>query len=296
MAHGLLEVEGCVDWSQLWPTGSADADTLVIRVEPGAFRFRPHRAAPFRRTSVFERSVVIGAQGPRRPVGSGGRLVVRLEGIDAPELHYRPSPRVPADEQTSEQRTLFRRWARAFRQARAEAAVRGLRRLVAGSRVARCLVQTVVDEPGEVFDCYGRFVGDLLVHLGCAVVHVNHALVEAGWALPALYTSLYGSEIEAIRNASARARSSSRGVWRSLDRHLLPLTWARRYRRSEGPDHGRLILLTLFRRQASWAVNRKCSPRQHGPRRALTNSRGIHTSALGYSSGTGLRPRAIDRR
>ncbi|HZD20930.1 MAG TPA: hypothetical protein VE325_09685, partial [Burkholderiales bacterium] len=92
---GLLRVKGTIDTGQFWPQGTSDADTAVILVgvhATNAFQFQETSGGKFKTTHAFEGALLHGRQGAKAPVDSQGRLRVRLQGIDAPELHYQPSP------------------------------------------------------------------------------------------------------------------------------------------------------------------------------------------------------------
>ena len=200
MATGLLEVRGTIDLGQFWPHGDSDADTtkIEVRVAPDSFRYRAHAGARFHVTHTFEGAVVAGRV--RVPaIRPGGKIVVRLQGIDAPELHYRPGACVPGARRTPTQTELYLRWNHDYRQPMAETGTRALGRwLGAGDgRSVACVVRTCVDEPAEVFDTYGRLVGDIYVRRP-RLVDVNHWLVERGWALPALYSSMLPEEVDAF--------------------------------------------------------------------------------------------------
>src|SRR5262249_38625330 len=77
--------------------------------------------------------------------------IVRLQGVDAPELHYRPLVRA----------------ARVWRQPGAESAVLALvaflTELARGGSEGACVVTTEGDKPNDVFDIYARFIGDLVI-------------------------------------------------------------------------------------------------------------------------------------
>ncbi|MEY9882048.1 hypothetical protein ABIA43_003582 [Bradyrhizobium sp. USDA 328] len=91
MPVGLPEVEGTIDVGRFWPEGRSDADTakVLVTVAPDAIRFRENDTAPFQPTDVFEGAKVDGRTSAA-PI-KNGKLTVRLQGIDAPELHYMPS-------------------------------------------------------------------------------------------------------------------------------------------------------------------------------------------------------------
>src|SRR4051812_36516887 len=92
MPVGLLEVEGTIEVKQFWPEGRSDADTtkVVVAIAPDAIRFRKNDTAPFQPTQVFDDAKVKGRTNTA-PI-KNGKLTIRLQGIDAPELHYQPSP------------------------------------------------------------------------------------------------------------------------------------------------------------------------------------------------------------
>lgn len=108
MAIGLLRVSGTIQLDQFWPSGSADADTakILVDVGPGAFRFRAAPGGTFGNTRAFDNATVVGRG--RRPAIRNGQVTVRLQGIDAPELHYRPtSHRTDRQGRTARQRTRY---------------------------------------------------------------------------------------------------------------------------------------------------------------------------------------------
>src|SRR5947209_3081865 len=84
---GLLRVTGKLEVAQFWPSGGSDADTVIVQVTVNSFEFSPDPAqTPFKVTHVFEGAVVKGKQS--KPPIHGGKITIRLQGIDATELHY----------------------------------------------------------------------------------------------------------------------------------------------------------------------------------------------------------------
>jgi len=129
-----------------------------------------------------------------------------------------------------------------------------------------CRVRTQVDSPDEVFDTYGRFVGDVLVKVGRDWVDVNTWLAEQGWAFPTFYNSMTADEIETLTAASNVAYTASRGIWASAADVVGRLDWDLRYRTPKsmknvpfriGEDAGAVIYPKLFRRLSTWEVNRR---------------------------------------
>ena len=92
MATGLLQLRGSIALDQFWPTGRSDADTtkILLTVSPNAIEFRKNSSSPFHSTHVFDNAVVKGRTS--KPPIKNGQVTIRLQGIDATELHYQPSP------------------------------------------------------------------------------------------------------------------------------------------------------------------------------------------------------------
>jgi endonuclease YncB( thermonuclease family) len=265
MPVGLLEVRGSIDLSQFWPKGSSDADTtkIVVQVGGNAFRFRPNAGSGFQVTHAFDNATVVGRSG-RKPAVKQGKVTVRLQGIDAPELHYRPVSLLSPGERTQEQTDLYLEWNNEYRQHLSEQATVALADLLAaaGQDPLPCRVVSAVDEPGEVFDTYARFVGDILVDPGSGETDVNTWLVEQGWAFPAFYASMSSAEITTLISAADNAWAAGRGVWPQLADRVEPFDWNLRYRGKNAPldpagDTGPVTIPKLFRRQSAWAVNRR---------------------------------------
>lgn len=241
---GLLSVTGLLDVRQLWPTGTSDADTLRVALRgAGPFAFADDITGKFRTTAAFA-GAYVRVTGRKAPViGKGGVLRVRLQGVDAPELHYRPASRLPE-----------------LRQAYAESAARALAEHLQrnfGRDLLECRLETRVAEPNDVFDMYARFIGDVLITRDSQVLNLNLWLVEQGWALPSFYNSMTNEEIRQLTELAERARAARAGVWKrggytttlkALDRTLT-------YRKPGSvpqADAGSLILPKLFRRQYMW--------------------------------------------
>lgn len=267
MAVGLLRVSGEIDLNQYWPEGSSDADTtkILVNVGPRAFKFRPHPGARFRTTNAFKNAIVIGRV--RKPaIDNQGRITVRLQGIDATELHYRPPSHLRESQgRTPEEKRLYLQVNEEYRQYLAETAtvelVKFLKRV--GRNPLPCTVESAVDFPDEVFDTYGRFVGDIIVRIRGRDYNINRWLVQQGLAFPAFYNSMSEDEIDALRSAAYTAWAADRYVWQYLADFVGRLDWDLMYRRpSKRPvyvlanDLGEVVLPKLFRRLATWEVNR----------------------------------------
>lgn len=267
MAQGLLEVSGTIDLTQFWPGGSSDADTTKVKVQVGAggIRFRKHPGAQFAATSVFDDAIVTGGQG-RSPVLKNGTMTIRLQGVDAPELHYRPSAEKKKADQTDEQHELYLEWNLEYRQMLGETSTVALSNFLGGFGASPlpCKVRTVVDAPGEVFDIYGRMVGNIFVGGPGAEQDVNLWLARQGWAMPTFYTSMSKDEISALTDAANEAYSAGRGVWGFYNDSVKASEFdtSLEYRGkgvavNAAADQGPVIMPKLLRRMAAYVVNRK---------------------------------------
>jgi len=262
---GLLRVTGMLDPAQFWPQGLSDADTtkIVVEIGAGAFEFQADAAAPFTTTQVFDAAQVRGKYG-RRPAVRNGRITVRLQGIDAPELHYRPARLEAADRPTDARRAAFKAVNKEYRQCFGESSAAALGAYVATGNGARvdCQVLSRVDQPNELFDTYGRLVGDILIERAGQMVNLNRWLVENGWAFPAFYVSMDAAEIAGLSEAWRRAPRNPR---RPAGRYArtIPAFDPTRVRRPKGSapepggDRGPVLLPKLYRRQTSWWARRR---------------------------------------
>jgi endonuclease YncB( thermonuclease family) len=171
---GLLVAFGWVALDQFWPTGESDGDTCHVRVDH--FEFNGQE------TSAFE-----GATVAHRPVLRKGRITVRWQGIDCPELHFG--------------RSIWYR--QHWGQAPPVRLASFLRNNSGGRSEVEVQVTTRVRSPNDVFDKYGRFIGDVIFEER----NLNHWMLSNGWAFPSLYDSLQRDEVLAYLEAAANARS-----------------------------------------------------------------------------------------
>lgn len=302
MAAGLLEVNGIIDVTQFWPSGGSDADTTSVKVDvaAGAFRFRPHPSAPWRVTHAFDDARVKGSA--TYDAIRNGKITVRLQGIDAPELHYRPSAARKKADQTDEQHALYLKWNLEFRQPLAETATVALGTFLSGLGPAQlpCVVRTAVDAPDDVFDTYGRLVGDIIVQTPAGEQDINHWLAGQGWAFPAFYASMSEAEIATIIGRADEAYGASRGVWpflndfaRTTDFDLQLVFRGKRVAPNPAADLGAVVVPKLFRRLAAFVVNRKAkmvSGTFEGYLRSKRSSDSVHLLDEFLSQGAAAAP------
>jgi endonuclease YncB( thermonuclease family) len=257
---GLLRIRGVVDLTQFWPNGSSDADTSKVKVNvgPGSFAFAAD-GKKFKATHALDKAIVIGAS--KKPViDAQSRVTVRLQGIDAPELHYKaPALRKSRLEVTPDKRAAYNAENKTERrQYWGETATLALAQKLStyGAGAIRCEVCSYVDHPYELMDTYGRVVGNL--HVGRRFgLDLNRWLTEQGWVFPAFYSSMSEAEIQTLLAAAAKGRRQGR-VWSTLSDDTSKWKPKLVYRKG-GPidtanDQGALILPKLFRRQVAYRM------------------------------------------
>lgn len=250
MFAGQLRIRGRVQLSQFWPEGESDADTVkvIMTVNQDSFEFRPSLGATWRPTPVYfaagiweNRKNKSGTKKVWRPlvrtVDGKRQITARLQGIDAPELHYQPPIKGGAK----------------FRQPKGETATIELARRIETLASGECTFVTAVDLPGQAIDKYQRFVGDIVFNFGQKrQFNVNLWLASDGWAMPGIYNSMARPEIETIVDAARRAEKAELGIWPSYHAQVDALNRSLVYRRG-GPvdtraDRGNVIMPKLFRR------------------------------------------------
>ena len=266
---GLLRVTGTIEVKQFWPQGTSDADTAVILVgvdAQDAFKFQETPGGAFRTTHAFEGAMVHGKQGPKAPIDDKGRIRVRLQGIDAPELHYQPSPlgRKLKESLSQSKIDAYKALTHKYRQPWAESSTFALLGLVSqvGRPVIDCEVTSIVAEPTDVFDTYGRLVGDIWIRIGGARKNINQWLVREGWVFPAFYDSMKANGINTIRRAYASGKKKGR-VAASLAAKVVTLDFNLVYRSGKGldftsgDDQGAVLFPKVYRRLVTWSAQKK---------------------------------------
>jgi endonuclease YncB( thermonuclease family) len=261
MPTGLLEVSGTIDLTQFWPTGESDADTVKVHLSgTNAFRFTAHPGAAPKVTHAFEGAQVHGKV-TKDAIDKQQRIIIRLQAVDATELHYRPlAPTLNKKKPTTTQRAAFKAANGNFRQHLGETAAVELFKFLskAGSSPIQCMVRTQVDEPGDVFDTFGRFIGDIFITIGGKEQDANQWLCENGWAFPTFYSSMTKEEIDTFTQLSEKARKNKIGIWKKPTSDLTQFDRSLVFRKG-GPadpahDVGPVMMPKLFRRRSTFGV------------------------------------------
>ena len=260
MPTGLLEVTGTIDLAQFWPSGQSDADTVKVQVGANAFRFRAQAGAQAKVTHAFEGAQVQGKV-RKDAIDKQNRITIRLQAVDAPELHYRPTaPTLDKQKPTPAQRSAFNAANGNFRQHLGETATIQLFKFLskAGNSPIPCVVRTLVDRPNDVFDTFGRFVGEIFAKIAGKEQSANQWLCLNGWAFPTFYSSMTNDEITAFTQLSQKARTNKAGIWKNATSNLTQFDRKMVFRKGGPPDPaadiGPVMMPKLFRRRSTFGI------------------------------------------
>ncbi|HWQ31931.1 MAG TPA: thermonuclease family protein [Blastocatellia bacterium] len=264
---GLLKITGTIDIGQFWPRGSSDADTVGVQVTlaDNPFKFRKNPGGKYKVTHAFDQALVKGVGGKKYdPISSDGRIKIRLQGIDAPELHYHLSTK--PKNMTPEQEAKFKALnAKEYRQFFGESAAVAAGELLAqtGQSVIPCTVTTEVDLPNEVCDAYGRFVGDVVVKVKSKNVNLNRWTIEQGWAFPTFYSSMSVELIKTLLVAAQKGSAKQSRPIKFLQKTMGTLDESLVFRKGSSvtpdpaSDTGPVLMPKLFRRLTEWTILNK---------------------------------------
>ena len=262
MPEGLLIGRGTMSLDLFWPAAESDGDTVKVTLASGdAFTYSATGdRSGLQPTHAFEGAVVAGA-GRKSPIDKKNRVTVRLQGVDTTELHYAPGPLPKGASITQKMRDAYRKLCKQYRQPFGETAPVVLRAAMAGgSNVLPCRVETRVDHPNEVFDTYGRMIGDVIVEAPSGEINLNRFLVQEGWAFPAFYASMRPDEIQELLALARAARKTTKGIWKAFTQKPGKFNFNMQYRAGKtvsnpepGEDAGPALFPKFFRRQTVWA-------------------------------------------
>lgn len=256
-----LAIQGTVDVEQFWPNGTSDADTtkIKLKISGGAVAIRHAGMRTFTPTRAYQDAVVLTGKNPdgsakTKPlINSKGEITIRLQRIDAPELHYRP------DARGSRGKLAGTGLVQDYRQQQAETATARvgahLQTFSGDSRVA-CQFTTELDPaqgPTAAIDKYGRFVGDIVLP---DATNLNLWILQQGLAIIALYDSMLPDEINASIASWSTGRRARRGIARYYSDSFVPFDPQLLLRRPPASPKdersGRFLHPKFYRRQTTW--------------------------------------------
>jgi endonuclease YncB( thermonuclease family) len=285
---GTLQIKGQIDLKKFWPSGKSDADTtkVILKVDKSSFKFQKTAASPFAVINDFEgaylskgfKNGVEQKQFVINVLKDSSNVTIRLQGIDAPELHYKiyfsdylgnlpkshpfvQDNKIP--DAIKAQLDIVNK--PEYRQLFAETATVELsdflKQAGTGGTLIDCTVESKVERPQDVIDKYGRIVGDIFVVVKGKKVNVNHWLLENGWAFASIYNSMTDAEIMRVLAAAKKGKSLRQNdIYTQFSPQKIDnFNFDLQYRDKGIPaaEKGKVIIPKLFRRLCVYAIFKK---------------------------------------
>ena len=264
-----LKINGMIALSQFWPKGKSDADTTKIDFKVSSFGFNTDGGQTFRPTQAFveteikvrgQSKSVIKYEGQARQ-----NISVRLQGIDAPELHYKIYS--PSEIKEYNSNPVFKQLNGVeYRQFMAETATVALANHLApfadaNGNIPCYFISYNLNEPKDVLDVYGRFVGDIFVE--ATNENINHWLLKENWVMPAYYNSMLPAEITTLDTLWGNGISKNRISGQYTNR-VGAFDFSLQFRSPETDpqpnaekDKGAVVFPKLYRRLCPYSIKKK---------------------------------------
>jgi endonuclease YncB( thermonuclease family) len=237
-------------------------------VGAGSFQVKRAGADAYVQTKAYDNAYMLGEKkadgsfAQDKLINSKGQITVRLQRVDAPELHIKPGPikGKSLKGKTLDGKPLFTD----YRQRQAETGTNALRKFLKTmadkNGIVPCVFDTNLDAskgPGEAVDKYGRFVGDILVGKGKKQVNLNLWLLEQGWAIVALYDSMLADEIAASLKSWRKGKGSgAQPLYRSKFEPFELLYFREPGSAVQDEGKNKFIHPKYFRRYITWFAHR----------------------------------------
>ncbi len=268
--EGRVEIRGRINLKQFYYMGGqSDADTVKITMQVNAIRFRKNDQSDWQDNLTLFKNAKVGG---KKVIDSQGRMTIRLQGIDAPELHFRPTAPTGLNDIQKEK---FKSLNKEFRQFGGGKAtfklVEFLKTLSQGDEDAlfvNAFAFSYVDSPNDLFDRYGRAVADIVVTANddTTGININQWLVENGWTFPDFYNSMSFNEIKILEEKGKSAKQNEKGIWKEYSQKLQPFKFDLFFDKDvtidPDLDSGLLNPPKIFRRQAPYEILIKAEIKQ----------------------------------
>lgn len=262
---GFLEVHGKIDTKQFYyNSGESDADTVHLQVN--SIRFKPSKTAAWKNVLSLFLCANVKAYGKPKPVihtakkSSGKKqVIVRLQGIDAPELHY-------TAQSPGKKKLGTKKWdSSKFRQSGGAKSTWHLKEKIKEYETSGFVDATAItriDSPNDPFDVYGRLVADIVITKNKKSLNINDWLLENGHAFPTFYDSMRNDEILAKLAKTKKAQNSKKNnLWKYNQFKIVKfdssLTFKKSIKIAHDADVGDLNFPKIFRRQTQYSIGKK---------------------------------------
>lgn len=255
---GKLRVYGKIDVNQFYPRGKSDADTIKLDIaDSQAFEYIHNNNTIS--TDVFYKFYSQSHFGKKKLVhnlikNKRTYIVIRLQGVDAPELHYK---NYGASYNSNSPEKL--RNSKEYLQIHGIDSAKILYDFLTSFNKDYLNAEFFTDNiqnPHDVFDCYGRFVGDVIIYEDGKQISLVKYIAENGLAIPTFYSSMTENEMNTITNYCNLARNSSLGVWAFYSNKLSAFDPTHILTKSKFNNYqGILNFPKIFRRLTEYYIN-----------------------------------------
>jgi endonuclease YncB( thermonuclease family) len=274
---GTLKISGTINLSQFWPDGNSDADTtkLKVTVSPNSFKFNGKVTGKYFGSSV-------DGKASKKVISGKNEITIRLQGIDAPELHYKfygplgrairsalpPKFRKLTTTEFDKIKAINKN---EYRQLFGETATVKLYEFLNPSGNLTGLncdfISNNINEPSDVIDTYGRFVGDIFVRLNNKRINLNSWLLQNGWTFASIYNSMSITEIMNVSKFAAGKNKKQNDIYSAFNPQTVGeyidfnLTTRRKAKDGTLPvikkEKGQVLNPKLFRRLTYYSMFKK---------------------------------------
>lgn len=270
---GLLKIRGDIRLEQFWPRGKSESDASKIKITLGnnAFEYKADGQENYRSTNVFAEAYIPYQRKKQKIIKRGNQLLVRLQGVDAPELHYSLYGPTPTKHPTRRgnlnvfdyENLIQESNSIEYRQPMAETAVYQLLTFLSkeakGGEVP-CTFICNANTPTDACDKYGRLVGSIYVTVNKKEIHLNQWLLQNALAFPAFYNSMSVDMIKNFTDLTETLQQGNTGIYKQYKTYIGVFDDALRYRPDVSTqkakqllaqDKGHLIYPKIYRR---WCI------------------------------------------
>lgn len=277
---GTLKIKGRIELKQFWPIGKEDADTsqLKLKVGDAIFEYSPdndYQSTHFQPTSVYDNAQVVNQSGKNQVVKYRNQvnrayIKIRLQGLDAPELHYKIYDFKIYQNLNPSQKAALKAVNVEYRQAYAETSVGHLVKFLESTSPNQESLECIflsqnIKAPADAIDVYGRFVGDIFIQQDGNWVSVNEWILSQGLAFPAFYNSMTVAEINRLTALSRVAEQKAKvlkNVWLQFSKKIVPFDFGLMFRENGTPDpvadaKAKVLFPKVYRRYCVYSILKK---------------------------------------
>jgi endonuclease YncB( thermonuclease family) len=273
---GKVKINGKIFLDQFFSLGGrSDADTVRVYLNPSSVEFRRSEENDWQRNlTLFDKAyyydeeektwkkIVVTDRGHNEQE----YMKIRLQGIDAPELHclanmgdlYLDYSHFTNFKSLNVMFEYRQHWG-----ARAATELAKFLKCNStkdnGEEFVEAYAISSVDKPHDLFDKFGRAVADIfIIKNNGEEENLNQWLVREGWAFPDYYDSMSNEEIRILIEQNKKA-NNPKGIRSSYTKELIPFNFNLFYRKDDEiqSDKGPVNLPKFFRKQIDYEALKK---------------------------------------